>query len=140
LEIVINTKSGKANIYIRLGGLYKIGRGILKYVFSRILIEFVMIDPTRIDDLDFISSSTAYYLYGFFLYLIVAQIGDFGFGFYRIVFGIEMFDSPFSIRCLLNYLTFSSPRDFWSNRWNRLFSHCFRRIIFRFRPRKGHRP
>jgi hypothetical protein len=33
------------------------------------------------------------------------------------------------------FLTFSSPRDFWSNRWNRLFSHCFHRIIFRFRPK-----
>jgi hypothetical protein len=57
-----------------------------------------MIDPKEIDELDFFSSSASYYIYGFFLYLIVAQIGDFGFGFYQTVFGVEMnemFNSPF---------------------------------------------
>jgi hypothetical protein len=87
--------------------MYKIGRGILKYVFLRILVEFVMIDPTRINDLDFFSSSAAYYLYGLFLYLNFAQITDFMFGFYQAVFGIEMdemFDSPFLSTRYVKYL------------------------------------
>ncbi|KAL3894024.1 MAG: hypothetical protein SGCHY_005508 [Lobulomycetales sp.] len=117
------------SVSVRIAGLGKIAGAGVKYICARLVAQHFMFDMVNdVDDSDFVKSSIGYYTCGLFLYLIVSFIGDALFGMYQAVLGVPMknlFNAPFLS---------TSPRDFWSRRWNRLFSHCFHRIIFRFRP------
>jgi len=65
------------------------------------------------------------YLHGWAIYLLGGVITDLSFGFWGIFFGVRMLDlwsSPFLS---------TSPRNFWSRRWNNLFHRNFHNLIFK---------
>ncbi|BFZ59476.1 hypothetical protein YB2330_000486 [Saitoella coloradoensis] len=89
-----------------------------------IIIRFV---PSRVQDLDnmsFLQDRISYVIIGIAITLMMGASMDGWFKFCQLVSGVEMkdmFDNPWAA---------TSPRDFWSRRWNLAIKDLFHGVIF----------
>ncbi|KAI9269588.1 hypothetical protein EDC94DRAFT_599309 [Helicostylum pulchrum] len=111
---------------IRIDGLKKAARGLLKFAFMKIFLDGLL--PKDLSDLLSLPFYSPKAL--FITYILAVRIYCM-LGVTDIVMGIaqslslirfkDVFDNPFIA---------SSPKDFWNKRWNRLVNHMFHQFIF----------
>ncbi|KAI8150420.1 hypothetical protein BJV82DRAFT_587134 [Fennellomyces sp. T-0311] len=113
--------------HIRTQGLAKIARGVFKWAFMKTVIDPWLPDhfSQRLLALPYWSIESLWLtaLIGIKVYLLMGLV-DIGTGLLQSVMRVPMidiFDSP---------ILATSPRDFWSRRWNRIVHKVFHQQIF----------
>ncbi|KAJ2964489.1 hypothetical protein NQZ79_g635 [Umbelopsis isabellina] len=111
---------------VRQRAVIKIARGLLKHgIRTSALIPWLTPEPTLVKLPWYSPISMANALgYGAVLYCLVGSVVDVGAGFIQLITNrdfIELMDKPFLAH---------SPRNFWSQRWNRIASNMFHRSVF----------
>ncbi|KAG0174984.1 hypothetical protein DFQ30_001459 [Apophysomyces sp. BC1015] len=118
--------STKLSTDVRLAGLLKIARGILKWEFGVFVIHPWLLDnPADLLLMPWLSQTALLQtlLVGIRIYCLLGSL-DVAFGFLQMVLGmvlIDVFNSP---------ILASGPKDFWSRRWNMIVRRLFHRFVF----------
>jgi len=120
---VPDTLSSASVLHINRKVLARLGIATIKFVVFAILFESIQkIDYTNKSYLEYFFLT---YVMGGGLYLCLTVIVDLIAIFWELVFNMkakELFHAPFMA---------SSPRDFWSRRWNMFFRDFFHKMFFR---------
>ncbi|KAI9483833.1 MAG: hypothetical protein EXX96DRAFT_520448 [Benjaminiella poitrasii] len=125
-KIIIVPDSTMTQTQIRIKGLAKIALGVLKFAFMQLCVNPVL--PHRTEyalEYTWLHPMSLLYtlLYGIKAYCLLGVVDVF-MGLEQVVFGwnmVTLFNSP---------IISSSPRDFWSRRWNSVVHHLLHELVF----------